>query len=405
MTKNYPRIFSGILISALLLAIHGWYVASENVWLGNVVLWVIFILLWVGVHSSSKTDAVTGEKADERSGGLEGGAGLVHDTVQFHTEIGREFTNQLTSAHTELANTQAILSDAIAKLVDTFTSMAKEVRAQQELTLYISSGKTEGSDEVGARQKFESFVQLTSDAMTKFVESTVENSMRAMELVERMDAINVQVESILGILNEVEAIAKQTNLLALNAAIEAARAGEAGKGFAVVADEVRNLSAKTNKFSRQIRTLVGNVSESLDSAEEYIDQLAATDMTFVMNSKHQVQIMMTELTDLNNTISKNAEELNRINNKVEGNVALAVATLQFQDMSSQLIAHAQMRIEAMQEVMMEMSKGAVEPTDSEYMKQLASYNRSLHHRVITLDEKKSNPVAQDNFNTGDIELF
>ena len=202
-----------------------------------------------------------------------------------------------------------------------------------------------------------------------------------------------------------EGIAKQTNLLALNAAIEAAREGEAGRGFAVVADEVRHLSENTNKFSKQIRMLVGNVSESLVHAEHYIDKLAANDMTFVMNSKQHVKSMMTDLTELNETIAKNAVKLNRLNSEVEHNVGVAVSTLQFQDMSSQLIGHAQMRMAALQEVANEMSRGTDSPNRHEYLEQIAAYNRLLHEHVVTLDAKKSNPVAQDNFDTGDIELF
>jgi len=79
--------------------------------------------------------------------------------------------------------------------------------------------------------------------------------------------------------------------------------------------------------------------------------------------------------------------------------------LQFQDMSSQLIGHAQMRMSALQEVANEMSRGTDSQNRREYLGQIDSYTRLLHEHVVTLDAKKSNPVAQDNFNTGDIELF
>jgi methyl-accepting chemotaxis protein len=150
---------------------------------------------------------------------------------------------------------------------------------------------------------------------------------------------------------------------------------------------------------------VGNVNASLISAEQSINRLAATDMTFVMDSKQRVEAMMADLSELNETIAKNADELNLINTKVEQNVAVAVSTLQFQDMSSQLLGHAQMRLAALQEVANEMRKGTDQPNHTEYLEQIAAYNRSLHEHVVSLDEKKSNPVAQDNFATGDIELF
>ncbi|MFZ2301988.1 MAG: methyl-accepting chemotaxis protein [Gallionella sp.] len=401
MTNNSRLAIIGTLISGVLLGGHALYFSSAGVVLADALLFLVLVPFWCYLLSRTGN----AEKPPETGGlAVQGDVPLIHESNSFHVQFGKEVSNQLNSAHTELGNTQTILSEAISTLVSTFTAMAGEVRAQQALTLFITDGDA-GSGGGNAKQKFEVFVHDTEKAMNEFVDSTVENSKHAMELVEKMDVINVQVSSILGILNEVEGIAKQTNLLALNAAIEAARAGEAGRGFAVVADEVRHLSENTNKFSKQIRTLVGNVSESLVHAEHYIDKLAANDMTFVMNSKQHVKSMMNDLTELNETIAKNAIELNHLNSKVEHNVGVAVSTLQFQDMSSQLIGHAQMRMAALQEVANEMSRGTDSPNRHEYLEQIAAYNRLLHEHVVTLDAKKSNPVAQDNFNTGDIELF
>ena len=399
---NYSRLaLIGALISGILLGGHALYFGGVAVALADGLLFLFIVFVW----SYLLKQAGAGEKSADRDEPLaQGDMPIIHESNAFHVQLGKELSCQLASAHTELGNTQAILGDAIAKLVDTFTAMAAEVRRQQALTLFITDGG-EAAEGQNAKQKFEYFVQSTSDAMNEFVDTTVQSSKRAMELVERMDAITEQVSGILGILNEVEGIAKQTNLLALNAAIEAARAGEAGRGFAVVADEVRNLSENTNKFSKQIRALVGDVSNSLIAAEKSINSLAATDMTFVMDSKQRVEIMMGDLSELNTTIANNAVELNQINAKVEQNVAVAVSTLQFQDMSSQLLAHAQMRLVALQEVAGEMCKGTDQPNRAEYLEQIAAYNRSLHEHVVSLDEKKSNPVAQDNFATGDVELF
>jgi methyl-accepting chemotaxis protein len=401
MTNSFRLNIIGASFSGILLGGHALYFSNTSVALSDALLFLLIIICWGYLLKQAETDKVP--SANEL---VECDTPLIHESNAFHVQFGKEVSNQLNSAHTELGNTQTILSDAISTLINTFTTMADEVRAQQALALSITGGGPTGTNESGGtKQKFEHFVSDTEKAMNEFVDSTVKNSKHAMELVEKMDIINAQVSSILSILNEVEGIAKQTNLLALNAAIEAARAGEAGRGFAVVADEVRHLSENTDKFSRQIRKLVGNVSESIVNAEHYINKLAANDMTFVMDSKQHVKVMMTDLIEINEGISRNAVELNQINTKIEHNVSVAVSTLQFQDMSSQLIGHAQMRISALQEVANEMSKGADSPNRHEYMDQITSYKESLHEHVVTLDKKKTNPVAQDNFDTGDVELF
>ena len=400
--KRFSRLaLTGASVSVILLGGHALYFNSASVALADALVLLIAVPVWSRLLRIS---AVSEELPDRAESPVGGDTPLIHESNAFHVQLGKELSSQLASAHVELGNTRTILGDAIAKLVDNFTAMAEEVRAQQALTLFITDGGAGGEGQ-NTKQKFEHFVQSTSDTMNKFVDSTVQNSKHAMELVEKMDAINVQVSGILGILNEVENIAKQTNLLALNAAIEAARAGEAGRGFAVVADEVRNLSEGTNKFSKQIRTLVANAHDSLITVEQSINTLAATDMTFVIESKQRVEATMRDLGALNETIARNAAELNLISAKVEQNVAAAVSTLQFQDMSSQLLAHAQMRLAALQEIANGMRDGADKPNRSEYLEQIASYNRSLHEHVVSLDEKKSNPVAQEDLATGDIELF
>lgn len=390
----------GALISAILLAGHALYFDTLNIVIADVLLWLCSVLCWgfllKQASEQSQNNSSQTRQQDEAS--------LIHESNDFHVQFGKEVSSQLASAHTEMGNTQAILSEAITTLISTFTAMADDVGTQQALMLSITGGGDE-DDTDSTKNKFGRFVGETEKAMNQFVDTTVQNSTRAMELVEKVDLINEQVSSILNILNEVEGIAKHTNLLALNAAIEAARAGEAGRGFAVVADEVRNLSEKTNKFSSQIRILVGNVSDSLVSAEVSINKLAASDMTHVMESKKHVYDMMKDLTALNDSIASDGIELKRINGNVEQNVAVAISTLQFQDMSSQLISHAQMRLNALKEVANEMCVGMDSPTHEEYRAQITAYTELLHEHIVSLDEKKSNPVAQENFDTGDIELF
>jgi len=278
----------GALTSGVLLAGHALYFGSASVAMADGLLFLLLVACWTYLlKQASAGDRIAG-------GTSSGDSHFIQKSSAFHVQLGNELSDQLSSAHTELGNTQAILGDAIVKLVSNFIA---------------------------------------------------------------------------------------------------------------ISDGVRDLSGHTNNFSKQVRHLIDDVRGTLASSERFAEDPASGETTSATRSNQHVKDMLADFVAFNENVTQNAIELNAINTKVEQNVLVVISTLQFQDMSSQLIEHARMRMTALQEIANEMGKGGDRLNQREYLEQIAAYNRLLQKHVMSQDRKKANPVAQKDFGTGDIELF
>jgi methyl-accepting chemotaxis protein len=326
---------------------------------------------------------------------------LRHDLEMLLDELNRTNDTQCQSSGQDLERVKELLANAIDQLVASFGEMNHHIQVQRDLALSIIDSMTEedrGRDGVS----FATFVMETSMTMGDFVDNTLNTSKIAMGLVETMDVIENEVQAILGILGEIESISKQTNLLALNAAIEAARAGEAGRGFAVVADEVRALSQRTNLFSQQIRGRMDSVHGSLNSANESIYSVASMDMNFALESKHRVQATMERIAEINKTMARSAQAINEHAERVAAGVNGAVTALQFQDMTTQLIGHAQAGMNATHEITRQVTSAIRGDTD---LARGLSSARSQLQTKATPERDRAHPVKQESMSSGDVELF
>jgi len=384
----------------------GSFHAFSSIGQSGLVAILAFVLLGLGWHAAAVFGAAPPRPA--------GGALHSHENralmAEFHrllAECATEFSGQYAAMRGEIGRVQVLLAEAIDKLTHSFQGMHEQADQQRQLAVSVTSGADDAS---GVR--FDEFVHNTSDVMQRVVDSVINNSKLGMELVELTDGMAQRTRDVQGILSEIGSIAKQTNLLALNAAIEAARAGEAGRGFAVVADEVRDLSARTTQFSQQINGLMQGMQTSVQQTETAIQRMASQDMTFALESKQGVEGIIRTMESQNRSRVDAIGRLGAGAQEMEGRVNLAITALQFQDMVSQLIGHVQRRVEALDGVVRHLGAlGEVLRGDAAADAQAAvaalkqeTANIATSLRALAT-ETTQNPVGQRAMTQGDIELF
>jgi len=130
------------------------------------------------------------------------------------------------------------------------------------------------------------------------------------QVVDTMGAINESSKKIVDIISVIDGIAFQTNILALNAAVEAARAGEQGRGFAVVATEVRNLAQRSAGAAKEIKQLISDSVEKVDSGTRLVDEAGKT-MDEIVGSIKRVTDIMAEITAASQEQSSGIDQVNQ----------------------------------------------------------------------------------------------
>jgi len=272
----------------------------------------------------------------------------LNDTLEIvETIAGGDFTYQAASSRRDelgilqrsMLRMASALRDLIGQVKDSVVqvaSAAEELAAVTEQTsVGVNAQKLETDQIATAMQEMTATTHDVSRNAARAVETAqnasrmavqggkivdetryqIESLAQEMDITRtRMSALRVNTQSIGGVLDVIKAVADQTNLLALNAAIEAARAGEAGRGFAVVADEVRGLAVRTRTSTDEIALLINELQISTDNMTQVLEQnIHLTDRSAELSRKASEMLL---------SVTTSVQEIEAMNEQI------AVATEQ-----------------------------------------------------------------------------
>lgn len=219
-------------------------------------------------------------------------------------------------------------------LASSFEAVINKATIQARQAMELLEG-TQGATSDGVPQSLKDFIQVSDERLNKMADEVVRVADLSVNMVRELDGVQNRTQAIDGFLLDVEKLADQTSLLALNADIEAARVGEHGRGFSVVAQEVRRLSKRSHEFSDRIRVHLKEVRTGLSKTYGNMRMLSAADMEHALKIKEDVIALTRSLEGKNREVAETVSRINDISKEIAQDVQNVVVSLQFHDITSQ----------------------------------------------------------------------
>ena len=335
---TYP-VALGLLGSVFIFVLHevSWSAAFTA-------LGLLALCVWMGLRLTAQQKAFLSSIEEYLAGQVAFGDQVV-PVWKGHIESSREQTESAINALSER------FGGIVDKLDEALRTAAMETNAIDDQDQGFLALFSRSERELGA--------------ILEAQKAAASSMQRMIEKVQGLDSYIVELDSMAG---EVAQIAHQSNLLSLNAAIEAARAGDMGRGFAVVAKEFRMLSTKSGETGRHIAEKVGIISAAIADACQVVQDSAEAREARAQTSQETITRVLSDFNGITGALHRSSSLLKKESVGIQAEVNQALVQLQFQDRVSQILTQVDKSIDSLPSIL---------------RAQLQGYQQS--HQLVRLD--------------------
>lgn len=339
--------------------------------------------------------------------GPEGAAHAPASLAEVLERIVEVCEHSVSIARGDVEQVKSLVRDAVGNLDKSFQDLKGGVEEQAGVIVHVIDEMASKTSEEGSGGLVSRFVAETERVLHEFVGHILQVSQHSMVMVGRVDDMAAQIERIGEVTTHAKKLADQTTLLSLNAKIEAVHAGEHGRGFLVVADEVRNLAAAARGFNEEIGALVEGANATIQTTKQSIAEIASRDMSTALGSKARLDDLLQQVAGLDQTMSRSMAAISQQSETIGENVAVAVRCLQFEDIVTQVAGHTARNLAALGELLQAVRSEAasVRADPRGGSEALARLGERIEAFQRENESRTAKPAFQETMAAGEVELF